>query len=242
MAGYGIAPIVGVPGTGTAVRVNFLTPFWSGNLGWLNVPNTIYIHGAIARDPGNTGYEDVLRPGVLIGLASSGTYSGYYGTSVIGSLTGAVSSGGTSITLSAGEATELVRRVGSTGTILIVGPPSAAGTVATLTQTYSAVNTTTGVVTTNSLGANLIAGSMVSANDGTAVPKFFIAEPQSGMKVTDLSGNSVASPLSRIPAAGEVDYTKLIPAPTDTSLRTYICQALSSLVGGKFIFRHAYTS
>ena len=45
------------------------------------------------------------------------------------------------------QAVELVRRVGASGDLYITGPPTAAGTVAQITKAYSAVNTTTGVIT-----------------------------------------------------------------------------------------------
>src|SRR5206468_1611794 len=48
--------------------------------------------------------------------------------------------------------TEIVRRRGSTGTVKITGPPTASGTVRTLTATYSAISSTTMTIT--ALGVN----------------------------------------------------------------------------------------
>lgn len=103
--------------------------------------------GSICRDPGN-GDVTVLRPGVLIGKNSSG----YYGTSVIGTLTNAEVSTSTQYETTAASVTELVRRIGSSGTFKITGPPTAGGTVRTETVTYSAASTTN--ITITAVGVN----------------------------------------------------------------------------------------
>jgi len=238
---YGLGPIIGPPGIAAARRVTFIQVFWGGNDGWLNLPGGVYVNGNIARDPGNTAAIDVLRPGFLIGKATSGSYSGQYGASIIGVMTQAQSSSDTSVTVSAAQATEIVRRIGATGTLRFVGPPTANGTVATFTATYSAVNTTTGVVTTSALSAALVSGSFVCANDGTYLPLTFIAEPQSGFKVTSVNDVNVAAQMWRFPIAGIVYSTLLLPVwPTDTSLQAWITGSLSNTAGGKFVFSSSY--
>ena len=57
-----------------------------------------------------------------------------------------------------------MRRIGSTGTFNLIGPASAAGSNNTTQVTYSAVNTTTGVITITNIGANRIAGCFVAAD------------------------------------------------------------------------------
>jgi hypothetical protein len=127
------------------------------------------------------------------------TASGKYANSILGVTTGAFTSGGTSITVSAAQAAEIVRRVGLTGNLQYVGPPAAAGTVATTAaKAYSAINTTTGVITTADLGVNLIAGGFVIATDGSGVPITLIGD-QFPLKVTDPAGNSQDTSFEKVP-------------------------------------------
>jgi len=101
------------------------------------LPGGRIINGALSRDPINTGDVDVLRAGMLMGRI---TATGLFAPSVIGSNGVALTGAQTQLNLlNTAEATELVRRVGATGTFNITGPPSAAGVVRTLTATYSAV-------------------------------------------------------------------------------------------------------
>lgn len=231
-------PVVGTPGTYTPTRVTFSQVFYAANDGYLNLPEGVLVHGAIAGDAGNTGDTDILRPGTLLGKATSGTYSGYYGTVIKGILQGAVSATGTSVTVTPAQAVEIVRQQGTTGTLRFVGPPTANGTVATFTETYSAVNTTTGVITVSALNADLVAGSWVTFDDGTHIPKTFIVD-QDGFKVTR-DGSYVAAQLYRLPLAGVINEAKFPNWPTDTSIRQFIVDNLNALAGGKFSFKYYY--
>jgi hypothetical protein len=115
------------------------------------MPGRGVINGTESRDPNNTSFITTLRPGLILAKAS-----GKYAPWAIGSTSGALAGDGTSVTLAAAEAVELVRRVGATGTFVLTGPPTAAGTVRQSTITYSAVNTTTGVVTVTAPGTNQV--------------------------------------------------------------------------------------
>lgn len=144
----GITPSFGRPGIGTAQVAQRRNVSRNGALDFY--PGGGVIEGTKARDPGNSAYStSALRPGLILGKITSG---GFYANSIIGLTDGALTGTGTSLTVSAAAATELVRRVGATGTFKLTGPPTAAGTVRTLTVTYSAVNTTTGVITITALG------------------------------------------------------------------------------------------
>ena len=221
-----------MPGLRDEKRANHKTVFVSPD--WMYLPQSVIIDGAKSRDPGN-GTITVLRPGVLMGLITS---SQKYAPSVIGSLQSAAASAATSITVTAAEATELVRRVGSTGTITLTGPPTSAGTVATFTETYSAVNTTTGVITCSALNAALVAGSLVSANDGSETPKTLIPDGY-GIQVSS-DGTDLDVEFDMLPVGGIVDDGELLPWPSDTSLRTWIREKLSTVSGGKFVFGDQY--
>lgn len=97
------------------------------------------IDGTKTRDADNptTTRVDVIRDGMPMGRV---TGTNKYANSIIGCLAAALTSTATTLRLlTSAEGTELVRRIGSTGTFKVVGPPTAAGTVRALTATYSAV-------------------------------------------------------------------------------------------------------
>lgn len=139
--------IAGRPGLQTKLTAGFRLISPNGTLSLKEGAGVF--NGAESRDPNNTGSTYVLRAGTI--LAKN---SGKYAPWAIGSTAGALTNSGTSITLAAAEAVELVRRVGASGTFILTGPPTSGGTTRQLTVTYSAVNTSTGVVTITALGVN----------------------------------------------------------------------------------------
>lgn len=145
-----IKPLLGRPRVGTEIQVTHRVVSRQGF--WVFLANGVLVDGALTRDPGNSADSVfTIRPGTLMGKVAA---SGRYANSVIGNASGALAGTGTTVTVSAAEAAELVRRVGATGTFKLTGPPSAAGVVRTLTATYSAVNTSNGQVTITALGVN----------------------------------------------------------------------------------------
>lgn len=114
--------------------------------GTVFLPGGKIVDSSLSADAGNTGAVRILREGMLMGKI---TASGLYAPSVLGVLTVAydASAAGVSMTVAAATATEIVRRLGASGTFKLTGPDVASGTVRTATITYSAVNTTTGVIT-----------------------------------------------------------------------------------------------
>ena len=130
------------------------------------------IDGSESRDPGNTGNVDILRTGLLMGKR---TANSLYAPSIIGTLGDAYDGAATEMNvLNTPEATEIVRRQGTTGTFKLTGPPSAAGTVRTETVEYSAVGEGTGgdEVQTFTPDAAASAGSyriLLQKPDGTTV-------------------------------------------------------------------------
>lgn len=194
------------------------------------LPGGKIIDGSKSGDPLNTENVRILRAGLLMGIV---TASGKYAPSIIGATTAAYTSGGTTLTVSAATATELARRIGSSGTFKAVGPPSAAGTVAATTVTYSAVNTTTGAITVSDLGVNKISGTWIQGTDGSenmvsVIPDGF------GLKVTDRDGTSVDIDFQRVPYCGILISANIINWPSDTSLRSWIQTKLNTY--GKFTF------
>ena len=226
-------PIVGPPGAQTARRVTFRQVFQYMSA-YLAVPGGVYINGTGSRDSGNTGDLDVLRAGLLMGMD---TVTGYYQPTILGVSQSAYTSGGTSLTVTAAQAVEIVRRVGSTGNLRYVGPPTANGTNAVSGDiAYSAVNTSSGVITISSIGADKVAGSFVTDTDGTGLPRTLIPDG-AGIKVTDNDGTSVAAvQWPNAPIAGVLLAEQLLYWPTDTSLQAWIVSSLNAASGGQYIF------
>lgn len=230
-----ITPLRGTPGVRAIIPVEFKNVFL-GNWEWY-LPGGKLIDGANSRDSGNTGYLNVLRPGLLMGKATSG---GKYRPMILGVNQSAYTSGGTSLTVTAAQAVEIVRRVGSTGNLTYIGPPSAAGTVAIISSVaYSAVNTSTGVLTVTSLGANLIAGGLVCATDGTHLPLTMIP-PGAGVNVYDSLGTAQDTPFERMPVGGTIEVAQIPYWPTDTSLIQWMKDYLSRTSAGKFVYSDTY--
>ncbi len=135
--------VPGMPGvrsklTGGNHRIVFKGPWERLN------PGGAVIDGAESRDPDNTGDVNVLRPGLIMGKITSG---GKYAPSILGIAGEALDGAETELTVAAGVVTELVRRVGSSGTFKLTGPDVAAGTVRTQTITYSGATGTTITIT-----------------------------------------------------------------------------------------------
>lgn len=224
----GIVPSPGRPGIGSAVTAQRLNVSRGGDLGFYVGGGVI--EGSLSRDPGNSASNVLsLRPGLLMGKI---TASGFYAPSIIGVTTGAYTSGGTSLTVSAAQAAYLVARVGASGTFNLVGPASAAGSNNTTQVTYSGVNTTTGVITITNIGANRIAGCFVCPEDGSQTPITFIPDGYNLLVPDDLS--DINFPF--IPVSGTVQVDNLLNYPSDTTLKTWVKESLSSLQGGKFVF------
>lgn len=141
--------INGMPGVSSERLVSFRRVFRGMAETWLSGGKQI--DGTYSRDPSNTGNVNVLLPGVIMGKRTSG---GLYAPSIYGLTNAALTNSGTSLTLaSAAIGTEILRRVGAaTGTFKLTGPPTAAGTVRTLTATFSAISSTTATIT--ALGVN----------------------------------------------------------------------------------------
>lgn len=239
-------PVLGNPGSKTVYQATHSPIFRSAPR--FDLAGGRQIYGTSSRDWGNTGALSVLRPGLLMGKITSG---GLYAPSILGVTVGtssangtAYTSGGTSICVSAAAAVEINRRIGASGNLTYVGPPSAAGTVAVLgTIAYSAINTTTGVITTSTLGANLINGAFVTSTDGSGIPLSIIADSQNayGIPVTDpMTNTDLTVPWPDFPIGGTLISANIINWPSDTSLRAWIFDKLNQSGAGQFMGDHLY--
>ena len=230
-----------MPGIGTTI-VAVYKPIWKGRGGVQYLPGGGTIDGANARDPANTfssgivpnaqaSYANTLEPGLLMGKI---TASGFYGASVLGLTSAALTTVATTLSVSAAVAAEIVRRIGTSGTLTLVGPPTAGSTVASQTITFSAVNTSTGAITITATGTAFVTASLVMPTDGSQTIKTFVDE-EDGIRVTDVNGNNLAIQFPRIPISGGVVYTaNIVNYPSDSALKAWIKTALKSV--GPFTF------
>ncbi len=163
-------------------------------------------------------------------ITSGGKYRPWY----VGLTNAAASSGATSITVTAAVATEMARLIAAGGTqsVVFIGPPSAAGTVAVL----AAVNCTAASSTTltvAAIGANLASGSLICINDGSQTVRGLQADGW-GLDCLDEDGARIDAQL-RLLIGGHVDPTRIPDySSMDTSVQTYLKTQLKTV--GPFTF------
>jgi hypothetical protein len=216
-------PILGMPGPQTPVRL-LHKYVCRGAVGFVEGGGTI--DATRTRDLSNTIAPTLLNPGLLMGRI---TASGRYANSIIGVTAAATLANATSFTIPAAAAAELVRRNGATGTLSLAGPPTASGTMAVQTVTYTAVNQTTGVVTCDAIAAATIAGSLVGGGDGSESPRTFIPD---GYGVTiGVSGQPIPpiSPFPWIPREGVYEVAQIVNWPSNAVLQAWIRAALDAV-------------
>ncbi len=214
----------GMPGIKLPAAVNFYEILWS-DAGKVTLPTGVIIDGTKSRDIGNAPDTSVLRGGMPLGKV---TATGKFANSFIDATTVAAASGTTSITISVAGAAEVVRRIGSSGTLTITGAPTTGGTVAQATLTYSAVNTSTGVITVTATTAAFEAGSFIGDTDGSQNPAILIGGGD-GIQVTDEWGNSQDAPLANAIIGGLIQAAQIIGYPgTGTSRSKWLKSQLRS--------------
>lgn len=169
-----ISFVNGLPGTGTELVSTPKTILRSlDNIKY--AAGGVVLDGTLSGDPTNATGPTILNPGLTLGKV---TTTGKYAPTIIGATTAALGGGQTTLSVSAAVATELVRRVGASGTFNLVGAPAVGQTVRSRAITYSAVNTTTGVITMTADAAAAVSAvnqinSMVTV-DNTGVGTFTI--------------------------------------------------------------------
>lgn len=221
-----------MPGVSTEVSANHRVICRGGVEEWYPGGRII---SSISRDPGNTSDINVLRPGLLMGRITSG---GKYAPSILG-VGGTAYASGTTLNVAVATVVEIVRRIGSTGTFKIAGPPSAAGVVKQETVTYSAVNQSTGDVTVTALTQAYVAASLILPTDGSEFPLTFIPEGY-GVNVFDAFGTAVDQSWGAVPIKAVVYSTQIINYPADASTRLWLKGMLSLPGEGKFTFDDNY--
>lgn len=223
--------VVGVQTDTASAPRNIL---WSRQ-GAVYLPAGVVIDAAKSRDTANTGNVDVLRPGLILGKV---TASSKYAPSILGQTaalhdTSAVT---TTMTLPASVITEIQRRIGASGTFKIVGPPTAAGTVAMETVTYSAIASSTTLTITATI-ADFAAGSLILPNDGSDTFRLLL---DCELKVTTDSGTNADAQAPSVLVAGLLNSEGLTHYSTDTSVKAWIKAQLNTTTVGPFRFSDSY--
>jgi hypothetical protein len=190
----------------------------------------VTIDGTNSSNPLNAPYVWLLWAGMPMGRV---TASGKYANSIFGLTAAAAASGATSITTDVNTAAEIVRRIGATGTFKLTGPPAASGTVAVQVVTYSAVNTTTGVITCTALSAAAVTASPIQPTDGSETILTLLCETD-GLQIVDQTyTNRLDVFCGRLLAGGgTINTGMIVNYPSDPSLKTYVKSALKATCPG----------
>lgn len=179
-----IIPNIGQPGMGPLRTAQHRTIFkkkWGEK--WLAVGKTI--SGSASADPGQAvGYTRRLRAGLLMGKITSG---GKYAPSVLGLSGEAMDANETVMTVPEAVGDEIVRRLGTSGTFKLTGPPTAAGTVRTLTVTYASVAAASGGnrdVTITAMGVGEVQTVTFGAAASAGSMRLIVPKPSGEMVIT----------------------------------------------------------
>lgn len=201
----------------------------------------VVVKGSVSRDPTNTGYVDVLQPGKIMVKEASG---GLYRPFIIGKTTAAYVDNDTTLTVSAATATEIARLLAVAGASLnlsLIGPPTAAGTVAATDIVVDAVDSAT-TISVADLNLAKVTDSLIALRTtGYTAGSFCIIDDDDYTKVTDETGASVNVYLPRPLIGGTIDTSQLLDWPADASTVTYLKGLLNSGIGGYgFTFDDAF--
>ncbi|HEY1923276.1 MAG TPA: hypothetical protein VGG44_11050 [Tepidisphaeraceae bacterium] len=190
----------------------------------------VTVDGTNSSNPLNAPYTWLLWAGTLMGRV---TASGKYANSVLGLSSAAAASAATSVTTDVNTAAEIVRRIGASGTFKLTGPPAAAGTVATEVVTYSAVNTTTGVITCTALSAAAVSGSLIQPTDGSETILTLLCETD-GLQIVDQTHTNRVDVFcgTLLAGGGTINTGMIVDYPSDPSLKTYVKAGLRSICHG----------
>ena len=206
--------VVGTPGTQakrTAVSRKILKDPLSAQF----LPHGVFIDGSKSRDvTQGVGDEDVLRAGQTIGKI---TATDKFAVSILGVINNAESASSVALEVSVQLAVEIVRRIGTSGTFILKGPPSAAGTVAQEVVTYTGIDTGTGVITVDAISNAYIAGSQILPEDGSE-NILGLLNTEFGLDVTDIDNIDREVDVDEVLIGGVIFFDRIINAPTDSSL------------------------
>ena len=219
----------GKPGVGTVYTASPREVFLANKSFAQFVAGPVTIDGTLSGNPLNAPYTWLLFAGTAMGRV---TATGKYANSIIGTINAAYAhSGGTNTTLNTdvNTAAEIVRRIGTTGTFKLTGPPAAGGTVATQVVTFSAVNLSTGAITIAATSADAISGSFIQPTDGSESIVTLLCDTW-GKKISDQLNSTRVDVFDAqmLAAGGTINTAVIMNYPTDPSLKTWIKTSIKS--------------
>ena len=190
----------------------------------------VTVDGTNSSNPLNAPYTWLLWAGTPMGRIAA---TGKYANSIIGLTGAAAASGATSITTDVNTAAEIVRRIGASGTFKVTGPPTAGGTVATEVVTYSAVNTSTGVITCSALSAAVVVASLIQPTDGSETIITLLCETD-GLQIVDQTHTNRVDVFcgTLLAGGGTINTGMIVNYPSDASLKIYLKSALKATCPG----------
>jgi len=190
----------------------------------------VTIDGTNSSNPLNSPYTWLLWAGTPMGRV---TATAKYANSILGLSSAAAASGATSITTDVNTAAEIVRRIGASGTFKLTGPPTAGGTVAVQVVTYSAVNTTTGVITCTALSAAAVTASLIQPTDGSETILTLLCETD-GLQIVDQTHTNRVDVFcgTLLAGGGTINTGMIVNYPSDSSLKAYMKSALRAMCPG----------
>lgn len=220
----------GKPGVQAPVSATPKEVFYAGRERAQFIPVPVTVDGTRTKDATNTPYVWQVNAGQLMGKVTSG---GKYASSVLGLTTAASLASATTVTVGLATAVEIVRRIGASGTFKLVGPPTAAGTNAVTTVTFSAVNVGTGAITCSAITPAVVSGALISPTDGSEVITTVVCDPY-GIKTVDMYNtvNVDVFAAQLLNGGGVINVGQITNYPADTSIRTYIKNALRTACAG----------
>jgi hypothetical protein len=190
----------------------------------------VTVDGTNSSNPLNTPYTWLLWAGTPMGRI---TATAKYANSILGLSTVAAASAATSVTTDVNTAAEIVRRIGASGTFKLTGPPATAGIVATQVVTFSAVNTTTGVITCTALSAAAVSGSLIQPTDGSETIITLLCEVD-GLQIVDQTHTNRVDVFcgTLLAGGGTINTGMIVDYPSDPSLKAYVKAALRTTCPG----------
>jgi len=216
----------GKPGVLLNLTVQPREVFYSGRDHAQYIALPVTVDGTLTSCPFNAPYIFQILAGTLMGRV---TATGKFANSVLGQTGSATAASATSIQTDVNTAAEIVRRIGTSGTFKLTGPPTSGGTVATQVVTYTAVNTSTGVVTCSATSAAAVSASLIQPTDGSDSILTMVADLY-GIKVTDQTNVNrvdVFDPQLLL-AGGTINSQMIVNYPADTSLQSYVKSAIKA--------------
>jgi hypothetical protein len=199
------------------------------------VPGGVVLQGSKWYDNGNTGSVRTIRPGHIGKLSSNKIVPAVFGPTTV-----AYVSGETSLTVSATTALAIYQALGSSGTLYLLGgllAPTTTALVLATAVTFSAINTSTGVLTIADLGANRAAGGMLlsfqpallGGTGGLTHPNIGlgIIDRHEGVKATDYDGNDQDCDLAEFATGGLVDCDQLPVWPSNEFIQQVLAHNLT---------------